>query len=292
MRKQWWYFVCSLIISFGFLSKGWSRSGQPLPPIDSPFLIAGLQHAESLLVSGKGEVNFQMEPYQQRNSEIFAFHQKKAFVHYQSGFLKGQRLLFNGEIQLALSPLPEDTGKVGGILLVYQKTINLQEDPRNWGIQFLDTPLSQYLQEHGVRFLGSEVLEKVPCYVVESVYRDGSPMKFWIAPEGGFRCVQIQHQETWYGRDRKPVPSLVTMRIYYKAYQIDGQTVWFPLKGVREQHASSDGRFLDKVVMEVKDFHVNVDISDLFQIKVDPEFPVWVERLGKPIPFKEIGWKP
>lgn len=295
MRKQWLYIVCSLVISFGFLSKGWSRAEQSLPPIDSPFLIAGLQYAESLLVSGKGEVHFQMEPepYRQRDSEIFAFHQKKAAVHYQSGILKEQRLLFNGEIQLILSPDPKDIGKVGGILLAHQKTINLQEDPRNWGIQFLDTPLSQYFQERGVHLLKSEVLEKKePCYVVESVYRDGSPMKFWIAPNGGFRCVQIQYQETWRGIDRKPVSSLVTMRIHYKAYQIGEQTAWFPLKGIREQRARLEGRFLDRVVMEVKNFQLNVDVSELFQVNVDAEFPVWVERLGKPIPFKEVGWKP
>lgn len=294
MRKQWLYLVCSLVISFGFLSKGWSRVEQPLPPIDSEFLIAGLQYAESLLVSGKGEVHFQMEPepYRQRDSEIFAFHQKKAAVHYQSGILKEQRLLFNGEIQLILSPDPKDIGKVGGILLAHQKTINLQEDPRNWGIQFLDIPLSQYFQERGVRLLRSEALEKEPRYVVESTYRDGTPMKFWIAPKGGFRCVQIQYQETWRGIDRKPVSSLVTLRIYYKAYQIGEQTAWFPLKGVMAQRAKSDGRLLGQVVMEVKDFQLNVDVSELFQVKVEPEFPVWVERLGKPIPFKEVGWKP
>ena len=132
-----------------------------------------------------------------------------------------------------------------------------------------------------------------PCYVVESVHRNGKPIKFWIAQNSGFRCLKIQHESSWQGPGAiKAINSVVTFEIQYKAYLTHGQKAWFPVKGIRTARAKSDNVFLGQVVMDVKNFQLNVDVSDLFQLViVGPEFPVWIERLGKMVPFKEIDWK-
>ena len=214
-------------------------------------------------------------------------------MDYQLGFDKGTRRIYNGEVELTITQDPENPDKIGGILLSDNKTVISQEDPRNWGIQFEGVPLSQCFQRHGVRIIGTEVIEKEPCYVVESLYQNGKSMKFWITINDGFRCLQIQHEASWKGIEfSKAIPAVVTFQIQYKAYKTHAQKAWFPLKGLRTARTKSDNQFLGQVVTELKDFQLNVDVSDRFQVKINPEFPVWIERLGKMVSFKEIGWKP
>ena len=234
-----------------------------------------------------------MVRYKQSDSAVFAFTKEKISMDYQLGFEQGTRRIYNGQVELTIAQDPEAPDNIGGILLSDNKTIISQEDPRNWGIQFEDVPLSQYFQEHGVRIVGSEVLAKESCQVVESAHRNGKPIKFWITMNDGFRCLQIQHEAPWKGIEfTKAIPAIVTFQIQYQAYKTHGQKVWFPLKGMRTTRAKLDNEFLGQVIMEVKDVQLNVDVSDQFQVKVDSEFPVWIERLGKMVSFKEIGWKP
>ena len=113
--------------------------------------------------------------------------------------------------------------------------------------------------------------------------------KQWVP----FRCLKIQHEASWQGvGTTKAIPLVVTFEIQYKAYQTHGQKAWFPVKGIRTARAKSDNKFLGQVILTVKNFQLNVDVSDLFQVKVAPEFPVWIEKLEKRVPFKEIGWIP
>lgn len=74
MQRWLVYAICFFII-LGFISP---IQGQFQPSIDSHFLIVGLQRAESLIVSGKGEVHFQMVRYKQSDSAIFAFSKKRS----------------------------------------------------------------------------------------------------------------------------------------------------------------------------------------------------------------------
>ena len=288
MRTRHACFAYFFII-LAFVSKAEDRSS-----IDSEFLIAGLKHAESLIVSGKSEVHFQMVRNKNSERAIFAFNQEKVYMEYLIGALKGVRCIYNGAIELSIGQDPDKSDKIIGIVLTDRKTVIPQEDPRNWGIQFEDIPLSQYFLEHGVRILGSENLKNEPCLVVESEHPHGQPIKFWIAQNGGFRCLKIQHESSWQGPGvTKAIPSVVSFEIEYKAYQIHEQNAHFPLKGVRTERAKSDNEFLGQVVMDVKNFELNIDVSNLFQeIQVDPEFPVWIERLEKTVPFKEINWRP
>ena len=288
MRTRHVFFAYIFII-LGLISKAENQS-----PTDSEFLIAGLQHAESLIVSGKGEVHIQMVRNKGSEGAIFAFNQESVYMDYQIGALRGVRCIYNGASELSIGQDPDKSDKIIGIVLTDRKTVIPQEDPRNWGIQFEDLPLSQYLQKHGVRILGSENLKNQPCFVVESEHRNGQPIKFWISQNGGFRCLKIQHESSWQGPGvTKAIPSVVSFEIEYKAYQTHGQKAHFPLKGVRTARAKLDNEFLGQVVLNVKNFELNIDVSNLFQeIHVDPEFPVWIERLEKSVPFKEINWRP
>ena len=182
MCRQLVYIAYFLLI-LGFISEARSQSQ---PCVDSQSLIAGLQRAESPIVSGKGEVHFQMVRNKRSESAIFAFNEKKVYMDYQLESLRN-RCIYNGYVELGIGQDPDNPDKIGDMILVDRKTIIAQEDPRNLGIQFDELPLSQYFQKHGFHILGSEVLQKEPCYVVESVHRNGKPIKFWIAINSGFR---------------------------------------------------------------------------------------------------------
>ena len=134
---------------------------------------------------------------------------------YQLGSLKGHQCIYNGKVELGIDQDPDNPNEIGGIILVDRKTIIAQEDPRNWGIQFDELPLSLHFQKHGVHIVGSEVFKKEPCYVVESAW-NGKPIKFWIAINGGFRCLKIQYEADWQGPGTpKAIPSTVIFEIQY-----------------------------------------------------------------------------
>lgn len=290
-KQRWLCIVFSLIIFGGAFPDYWGQAESPLPSIDSQSLTTGLESTESLIVSGKGKVYFTYERKDFPTVEDFGFDGQKTAFNFHVGILKDRRVLFDGENELMIHNDPNsETPK---LYLHPRKTTLLHEDPRNWGLQVYDIPLSQYLQENGMKILGSGVLGKLPCYIVESK-RNGGPITFWITPERGFRCVQIQYDSMWYKipNDPAPWPTVTTERIEYKAYQIDNQEVWFPAKGSMKTHGKSDSQFLSGLNMEVKDFQLNVDVSNIFQVQIEPETKVWVKKIEEFVPFKEIDWKP
>ena len=290
-KQRWLCLAFSLIIFGGRVPDGWSQAKSPLPPIDTQFLITGLQSMESLIVSGKGKVYFTYERKDFPTTADFGFNRHKTAFDFHVGILKGSRMLFNGESELMI--YNESGSEPPKLYLHPQKTIIPHEDPRNWGLQVDGIPLSQHLRENGIRILGSEVLGELPCYIVESK-RSGEPITFWIAPRRGFRCVQIRYEDKWYKIPNDPAPwsAVTTEQIEYKAYRIDNQEVWFPVKGSMKTRRKSDGQFLSGLNMEVKDLQLNVDVSDMFQVQVDSETEVWIKKIGEFVPFKEIGWKP
>ena len=290
-KQRWLCIVFSLIIFGGWFPNCWGQAESPLPPIDTQLLTTGLQLMESLIVSGKGKVYFTYERKNFPTIEDFGFDRQKTAFDFHVGILKDRRVLFNGESELMIHDDPDSEHPK--LYLHPRKTTLLHEDPRNWGLRVHDIPLSQYLQENGMKILGSEVLGELPCYIVESK-RNREPITFWITPERGFRCVQIQYESRWHKipNDPDPWPTVITQRIEYKAYQIDNQEMWFPVKGSRKTRRKSDDQFLGGLNMEVKDFQLNVDVSDIFQIRFDPETKVWVKKIEEFVPFKEIDWKP
>ncbi|RKU11385.1 hypothetical protein C6502_08420 [Candidatus Poribacteria bacterium] len=279
--------VFSLIIFGGGVPDGWGQAESPLPPIDAQSLTTGLEATESLIVSGKGKVYFTYERKDFPTIEDFGFDGQKTAFNFHVGILKDRRVLFDGENELMIHNDPNS--EIPKLYLHPRKTTLLHEDPRNWGLQVYDIPLSQHLQKNGMKILGSEVLGELPCYIVESKC-NGEPITFWITPERGFRCVQIQYDSMWY--NPAPWPTVKTERIEYKAYQIGNQEVWFPAAGSMKTHRKSDGQFLSGLNMEVKDFQLNVDVSDIFQVQIEPETKVWVKKMEEFVPLKEIDWKP
>ena len=69
-----------IFIMLGVISQAKAKSSS-----DYEFLIAGLQYAESLIVSGKGEIQFQMVRNKRFEGAIFAFNQESVYMDYQRG---------------------------------------------------------------------------------------------------------------------------------------------------------------------------------------------------------------
>jgi len=303
MLKRIMFFISFLLLFLGLLSNGYSKDDFQLPSIDSEMLIMGLRQTESLISSGRGKLHWSQTRYGKSGEKImkydefdaiFAFDSYRDYYQYQSGLLEGRRELVDKKLQMRLDVTIVE-GKIVGCRVSRKEKLAVapEWEPRNWGLWFYGVPLSQYLQKHGARIIGSEnlrteKLKKNLCYVVEtnkSPNMEGVADRFWIIPEGGFRCGQLQIERGAKYKQRWK------KRFIYKTYKMNEQTIWFLKKGLFWIFSCSDNHLVAKIVIEVKDFHPNVDISDLFHLEINPETPVWDETLSRFRPFKEIGWK-
>lgn len=311
MKKLILYSIFFLSFFLWSLSDGFSKDDS-LPSIDSEILIMGLKHTESLIFSGEGRLHFAQVLSNGKVDEfdaIFAFDHHKTYYYYESGKLEGMKYLLDKDIQVTLYMRVDDKGEVRRVNDREKKVLDLvadhldtepmspDEDPRNWGIYWYSgIPISQFLEKHNARIVCTEDLKfpdsekKVPCYVVEIDDPGGitSDVQFWIAPKEGFRCVQLQ--KTQEGRAGK---SRWKKSIIYRAYNVEGKKAYFPKKGILEIFAVSNGQLTHTadIIIEIKDFHPNVDISDLFHVDVDQEALIWDRALSRLRHFKELGWK-
>jgi len=287
-----------VFLFFEFLSTGYGKNIL-LPPINAEFLIMGLKHNESLISSGKGGFHSRLSSGGKITDEFtaaFAFDDHRTYYSYKSGPLTGCTALYNKKIhrKLYITVRPEDGQISYRIGYTKEEPMPPDEDPRNWGRCYWGIPLSKYLQDHKARIIGQERLkvgsEVIPCYVVRSepFSKYERNLKFWIAPKDGFRCIQQERISTTRYGER-----LERKRFFYKAYEVNGQKAWFPQRGIYWMFKDrTDEKVSAKLEVEVMDFQPNVDISDLFRVDIDPETPVWDEKLSRLRPFKEIGWQP
>jgi len=279
-----------LILVFFHVLVGYTEGNEEvLPPIDEETLIAGLKHAESSIPSGRGRLHFHERGGNGLEFDaVFAFDSYRAYYHYLSGMLEGKKLLLNRRLQLCLDVTVREN-KIVGLAVSHTDSLLVPPDldVRNWGMWILGTPMSQYLKEHKMRIVGCESLKiergKLPCYIVETESYLGTH-RLWIAPGKGFRPVKEEI------RLKKPKNERWEKRFIYTEFKLGKRTGWFLRKGIWD--IVYPGRKVALREIEVKDFQPNADISDLFQLDLDPETPVWDESLSKVRPFKEIGWEP
>lgn len=290
-----------LLIICGFISSLRAAPQPLLPTIDLEFIIAGLAHTEAQLNSGtcrlkhfaadhfntKKIVDKEKEPgikkpqTKRKVAEIhtvvdvwLAFSGEHNYFKYSYSDSIIQYALFDGRINLYPGKPPAFSAKKSPTYNTY--------DPRNWGIWFKGHRLSNYLQQqNGGRVIGSETLNGIACYIVETLYPVGpyDTTKFWIAPEGGFRLLQAVQE----ANDHK-----LSLTIEWQQYQFDTGIVWFPKHGV----LLSSGK--DKLLrneVEITDFQPNIDVSSFFDLQISPETEVFHLDLEEFTTFEEIGWK-
>lgn len=274
-----------------------------LPTIEPEYIISELTHSASLLQSGKGKVRIYAEDYFKDKLEsgvknraafervinlLFAFSDQKTYTRSLAGRSKGFERISNGRLTLGRSGIEQSF-----ITVEHGYTIPYGTDPRDWGLWYQRQWLSDYLKKQkDIQVIGHDNLNNIPCFVVETPNPEVSDtmIKFWIAPSESFRCVKIQH-ETNSIRNGKAIRTIYDTTIEYQKYSIDADnTAWFPKRGITLRKRKSDGKHLGKFMMEVSDFELDVDVSDLFDIQIHPDALVWDLAKRKQIPFKEVGW--
>ena len=265
-----------------------------LPPIVEELIIAGVKHSESLLKSGTGRIRVYGSGYFGKKKKVevlksgkkryyvmelqFAFCGEHTYIKYLDPQFGG--IIFDGRNQINISPQGDYTS------VTSKYTFLPSMDPRDWGIWYKRQKLSDFLmrcKEKGkIRIVGAEKVRNVPCYVVETEDPSvqGGILRFWIAPKGGFRCVQIL---------RRSGSEVIVRRIRWRRYKLkDGESVWFPEKGVMILKRGKD-RYRSE--MEVMDFQPNVDVTSLFDLQIPPDAKVWNVDLRRWFTFKELGWR-
>lgn len=212
-----------------------------------------------------------------------------------------EEFVFNGEMSLRISRHEKHRNEFY-VVAEYGFRVANETDPRDWGYWYRRVPLSEYLTTHNSRLIGAEFLElpdlqlPTPCYLIEADdnLSASKSVKFWIAPEIGFRCVQSQREVR--GSDPKGNPKisvkkLLTRRFYYQKYQLsDDTSAWYLRKGVHKTNDISNGHLISEVVMEISDFEPNVDTSAHFEPNLKPDQDVFHGGLLKSVRFEDLDW--
>ena len=276
-----------------------------LPPIDLEFVIAGLAHTETQLESGKGYfrhfpgINFSEMNWfaneEKGTHDSFLLHRKlmeyRAVIeiwfafsgehtHFKMVAADGttEHIFFDGRITLYSEDAYADNSFEHGHPFGHIET------PRNWGIWFKGQKWSDYLrQQKEVRITGSEAVDGIACYVLEMPYPLGGyhTLRFWIAPQGGFRLIQTVRE----GNSHK-----LSVKIDWQQYQLKTGVVWFPKQAVSLFY--EDKKRPSRNEIEITDFQPNIDVSADLEFPISPETEVYDMGLRKMTTFKEIGWRP
>ena len=299
----------SLLLVCSFIPSLLATPKPLLPPIDLDFIIAGLAHTETQLKSGTGYFrHFSADNFDEQNSfdEITSVVNEEKGTYMEPSLLNrklrkyrsvwGMWFAFSGE-HTHFKGIADDRTPAhiffDGKIILYTGEVNAFRHgnpfddihtPRNWGIWFKGEKWSDYLrQQKEVRIIGSEAVDGIACYVLEMPYPLAGyhTLKFWIAPQSGFRLIQTMRK----GNDRE-----LSVKIGWQQYPLETGVVWFP------KHAVSlfyrDKKRPSRNEIEITDFQPNVDVSSDFALQISPGTEVFDINLEKYTTFKEIGWKP
>ena len=159
-------------------------------------------------------------------------------------------------------------------------------DPRYWGLYASGKPLGEYLEEKAIKVVGHERINGILCHVVEAKRRRGvGTIKFWIAPEQGFRALKSQHETSIQDH-----PLVVTKETVYQELK-DG--LWFP-KSARHtsfllDKKTGEQNLAVKDLLTVEEIEINGDVSDSFEFNIPPDTIVWDYRSGSKRTAAEAG---
>jgi len=266
-----------------------AKPEQLLPPTDIDTILAGLAHTEASLKSGIARVRFY------EHSLPYDFHRpptERPFDEHESLLAFGGQHTYVKFLGQGKSELMCD-GRVQLNISAYTITCDFQgyrnprpaSDPRNWGIWYDRQTLSDYLrQRKRTRIVGSENIDGLPCYVIETTFprNKEATVKFWVTPEQGFRLIQsLFHTDT----------AEYKRKCEWQSYETEsGEHVWFVKRGVARFLVVGKEEYISSTI-EVSDFQPNVDVSHFFRPELTPETEVWNRKTQRSVPFKEIGWR-
>jgi hypothetical protein len=277
------FYLASLIFwSFSFLG---NASAIKSNTIDLKTLIAGVKHGDSLLKSGKGNLTIQPKitefgkkllnlqgAEESSNEFLFAYEGKKVYCEIYTGAFRNYICVFDGEKQVEINRYTTPPGiGVRGEFTSFEP----RSDLHYWGMIFNKQPIGEYLENNAIAIFGKEFINKTLCYVIQAKCPGIETVKFWIAPSKGYRVLKREYNTSYAGG----IPATVTMIIEYEKSKND---MWFPKSGtdttIALNKATGKKELVFKYSLTVKNFELNVDVSDLFKLNIPSDTMVWDYR--------------
>lgn len=273
-------FLCFFIITC-FHSRATGGSN-----LDLEVILAGIQHYDSLIKSGDGDVTYKFiqtlqEPAVTNIKYHLIFNENKTRMEMKESF--SGELHFPKKTYVATEKgawtIQYDKSETHYTFSTNHNTLYTHQDLRwatttKWGKR----GLSDYLKTNRFKVIQKEDLGKVPCYVLAN--KKGE--RIWIAPTKGFRYFKYKHKlalkRDMAGLKKEQTVVLRTLVSYQKYGE-----VWFPNKVI------SEGFWLDskgkkhlhtRKITETKNFQVNLEIpKEKFIIEIPEDTQIWVADL-------------
>lgn len=258
---------------------------------DLETIIAGIKYNDSLVKSGKGHciLEYPTSRQEPKVEYFYAFDGIKIRCDSHSKARPNIVQIFDGEklMDINRSKTPFRINIYDGP--VAMAAMDVLMDPRYWGLYHRNKPLGEYLEENAIKVLKKENVSKDLCYVIQAKRdRCGGLINFWIAPHKGFRCVKLQHRTSYRDPSHKNkfIPSINTTIISYQKLR---GGIWFPKAAgfVALKESESKDRVICKYNIIIKDFELNVDVSNLFRFDIPPETKVYDHRINEVRTAKE-----
>lgn len=277
-------FLASLICwSFSFLGDACAITSNSN---DLEVIIAGIKYNDSLLESGKGHLSIQsritefgekalnIRKVDESLDELFfAYEGKKIYCEISSGALSNYICVFDGEKQVEInkSATPPSIGVRGELVLPDSRS-----DLHYWGMIFNKQPIGEYLENNAIAILGKEYINKTLCYIIKAKCPGIETVKFWIAPSKGYRVLKREYNTSYLNG----VHATVTMLVEYEKLKDD---IWFPKSGTDTtlalNKATGKKQILFRYALSVKDFELNVDVSNFFKLNIPADTIIWDYRI-------------
>jgi hypothetical protein len=281
-------------------------SDTEVPELELDAIVAGVKYNDSLLKTGKGDFIVR-QVMSEEAKRLFPtgreddIQLKVAFdgVKVRCETVTDKSLdIFDGEKQVEIDLSKKNAEAKISVGIKGRRRMDQRYDPRHWGLYMTEEPLGggqplgEYLEEKAIQVVGHEHINGILCYVVKAKRRRRGTIKFWIAPEQGFRVLKSQ-QETAAIIPTPPFKRLPVVDIMETVYQEVKDGIWFPKSAVNSSFLlnkkTGKQNLLIRDFLTVKKIEVNGDVSDQFQFNISPDTIVWDHRSGSKRTAAEAG---
>ena len=156
------------------------------------------------------------------------------------------------------------------------------------------------LENYEGRIIGMEQLNGDDCYVIEAERPSSRSFKIWIAPQKGFLPTKIENR--YVVAQSSPIfqaagisdlvtnERIITKELLYQKY---ADNIWYLQKGKttlvallvesekKENGIESEAKLIRETRIELKDFKLNVDVSEQLRLNIPNEVSVFDHSLHR-----------
>jgi hypothetical protein len=281
-------------------------SDTEVPELELDVIVAGVKYNDSLLKTGKGHFIVRRAPTEEANQLLLSSGQRfqtgdtQLTVAFDGVKVRCETVadiieIFDGEKQVEIYLSKKYAGVKAGKMSVGIRgklMIAPRHNPRYWGLYVWGKPLGEYLEEKAIQVVGNERINGLLCYVVQAKLRRVGTIKFWIAPEQGFRVLKSQY-ETSAPIPKPPFKELPVVFTVETVYQELKNGIWFPKSSVKSSFLldkkTGKQNLLVRDFLTVKAIEVNGDVSNQFQLNIPPDTLIWDYRSSSERTAAEAG---